>query len=156
MEVIPTPGHIDHHLAYLHRDSGTLLAGDALGIILTREAPTVPPTPPPSLDLRAWHGTLERLERVEAERIAVSHFGLHPDLEARREELGAALRKLESRVRRALAREDEGAAERYAAEVVEAQAPHLPDGRAEGYFQVFGGEIDWRGVEFYLERNPEA
>ncbi|MYF61777.1 MAG: MBL fold metallo-hydrolase [Gammaproteobacteria bacterium] len=39
---ISTPGHIGHHLAWLHDRDGVLLCGDALGVILDRRAPAHP------------------------------------------------------------------------------------------------------------------
>ncbi|RMH19083.1 MAG: MBL fold metallo-hydrolase, partial [Gemmatimonadetes bacterium] len=50
LRVVPSPGHIAHHLAYLREADGTLFAGDALGIILAEGAPAHPPTPPPGVD----------------------------------------------------------------------------------------------------------
>jgi len=156
LEAIHTPGHIDSHVAYLDSYTGTLFAGDCMGIILSDAAPTHPPTPPPSLDLRAWDDTLDRLAHVGAERAAVSHFGIHGRFEKRRVHLREELRLLGERVRRAMERDDAGAAERYQQEVRAVQSRFLPDERAERYFDVFTAATDWKGVEFYLERNPDA
>lgn len=153
---LPTPGHIDHHLAYLDEEGGTLFAGDAMGIVLAPGAPTHPPTPPPSLDVSAWLRTLERLGEVQAERAAVAHFGVHGRFDERRRALVRGLVRVRERVRAALEEGDEADARRYEEEVREAQAAHLPRGRARRYFEVFGAAIDWMGVKFYLERNPDA
>lgn len=156
IEAHPTPGHIGHHVAYLEVETGTLLSGDCMGIILGADAPTHPPTPPPSLDLRAWEETLERLTHVGAERAAVAHFGVHGDFDGRRRQLRERLAELESRVRRALEEGREGDAERYERDVIEGLGRYVPEGRAEEYFRVFSPSIDWQGVRFYLERNPDA
>ncbi len=87
LRALPTPGHIGHHLAYLDEVDGVLVAGDALGIILSPESPTHPPTPPPAVDLAAWEDTLDSLERVSPERAVVSHFGMHADVASRVEGL---------------------------------------------------------------------
>lgn len=157
IETIHTPGHIDSHLAYLDAYTGTLYAGDCMGIILSDEGPTHPPTPPPSLDLKAWDETLRHLEVVGAERAAVAHFGIHDRFEARRSHLREELRLLGERVRRALERGDaEEAAERYAQEVRNVQNRHLPGDRALRYFETFSAAKDWEGVVFYLTRRAEA
>ena len=82
-----SPGHIAHHLAYLDERTGTLLAGDALGIVLAPGAATHAPTPAPSLDIEAWLRTLVDLAWLEPERMGVTHFGLHENVTGRRREL---------------------------------------------------------------------
>lgn len=156
VEAHATPGHIAHHVAYLHRGSGVFLSGDCMGIILGDGAPTHPPTPPPSLDLPAWYGTLHRLKNLGAERVGAAHFGIHGDFEGRRRELERRLRELETRVRRALEAGDEEDEERFQREVVERQSRHLPEGRAEGYFGIFPASMDWKGTKFHLERSRDA
>ena len=123
-----------------------------MGIILAAGAPTHPPTPPPSLDLASWEKTLRTLRGVEADRVAVAHFGIHEDVGARAEELRDRLAELRDRVRRAMDEGDEGDAERYEEEVRERQGRHVPGDLAERYFTVFKSATDWRGVEFHLER----
>ncbi len=155
LRAIHTPGHIAHHLAYLDRETGTLFAGDSLGIILSESAPTHPPTPPPSLDLDAWFGTLERLERVAPARAAVAHFGVHGRVGDRIRQLRDGLRDVRERVRAAMNGGDERDAERYEDEVRRLQGRFLPGDRADRYFSVFGAATDWRGVKFYLERRGD-
>lgn len=152
LEALATPGHIDHHVAYLDRTSGTLFAGDAMGIVLSDAAPTHPPTPPPSLNVEAWFQTLERIRRADPDRIAVAHFGVHGRVRDRVRQLHDRLRDLQARVRDAMDRGDDEDAERYEAEVRELQSRFLPESRARRYFGVFGAATDWRGVKFYLER----
>jgi len=151
---IPTPGHIAHHLAYLDERSGTLFSGDALGIVLGG-GPTHPATPPPAVDLRAWERTLEEIRAVGPERAAVTHFGIHHDVEQRREQLATRLAALEARVRIALAHDDEeGDAARFDQEVRDELAPHMGLEQVNRYFDMFSAATDWAGVAFYLKRNP--
>ncbi|MGD8321289.1 MAG: MBL fold metallo-hydrolase [Gemmatimonadota bacterium] len=151
---LPTPGHIAHHLAYLHERDGTLLSGDAMGIVLADDAPTHPPTPPPSVDLRAWQNTLDEIATVGPERFGATHFGLHGEVQARVGQLRERLTELEARVRAAMARGDDEDAERYDREVRDALAPHVGREEVDRYFDMFTAATDWAGVKFYLERNP--
>lgn len=151
---LPTPGHIAHHLAYLDERDGTLFAGDSMGIVLSDEAPTHPPTPPPAVDLRAWQRTLEEVSVVAPERFGATHFGIHPDAPARARQLGERLAALERRVRRAMDRNDVEDAARYDREVRDELAPFLGREEVERYFDLFTAATDWAGVRFYLERNP--
>jgi glyoxylase-like metal-dependent hydrolase (beta-lactamase superfamily II) len=75
----PTPGHASHHVCYLHAD-GTLYAGDACGVRIAPSALVLPPTPPPDVDVDAWHATLDEVERREPARLALVHFGVFDDV----------------------------------------------------------------------------
>lgn len=151
---LPTPGHIAHHLAYLHEPDGTLLAGDAMGIVLGDGAPTHPPTPPPAVDLRAWERTLDEILAVGPERFGATHFGMHGDVPGRVRQLRERLQDLERRVRAAVAGGDIEDAERYEEEVRLRLAPVRGRDEVDRYFDLFPAATDWAGVRFYVERNP--
>jgi glyoxylase-like metal-dependent hydrolase (beta-lactamase superfamily II) len=151
-----TPGHIGHHLSWLHESSGTLLAGDALGIVLAAAGPTHPPTPPPAVDLRAWEATRVAMEAVDPARMGVAHAGLHDCVRGRIADLGARLDALEARVRRAVVgdRVDDDA-RAYEGEVRAEHELHLPPERVKRYFDVFRAETDYRGVVRYVRKSLE-
>jgi glyoxylase-like metal-dependent hydrolase (beta-lactamase superfamily II) len=150
---ISTPGHIAHHVAYLDERDGTLYAGDAMGIVLSG-GPSHPPTPPPSVDLKAWRRTLREIGDIGPERFAATHFGIYEDVETRRVQMQSRLDALEARVRAALAAGDEEDAERFGDEVREEFAPFMGEDRVNRYFQMFSGATDWAGVALYLKKNP--
>ncbi len=149
---VPTPGHISHHVSYLIERDGLFLAGDALGIILVPGGPTYPPTPPPSLDVRAWVETLESLAELDPELLGVAHSGLHDGFHERRLEMLEGLIALEARVERALADGDLSDREAFADEVRERIAQHRPAAEVDRYFTTFSPVTDWDGMRFYLER----
>lgn len=149
-----TPGHIAHHIAWLDESDGTLMSGDALGIILGVDVPTHPATPPPSVDLSAWPGTLDRILDIGPERIAVTHFGAYEDVEGRVAQMREGLEAVTARVREALDRDDPEDRERYAAEVTERLGRFADPERVTGYFSSFNAASDWDGIAFYLKRNP--
>uniref|UniRef100_A0A6J5ZXK5 Unannotated protein n=1 Tax=freshwater metagenome TaxID=449393 RepID=A0A6J5ZXK5_9ZZZZ len=78
--VIYTPGHASHHVSYVHEPTGTAFAGDVCGV-RRLGAPVMAPTPPPDIDLEAWEGSLKLIEEVGPQRLAVTHFGIHEDVE---------------------------------------------------------------------------
>ena len=129
-----------------------MYAGDSIGIILGEGAPSHPPTPPPSLDLAAWNETLERLGSFDPDRIAVTHFGIHGDFQARRVQLAESLEKLRARVARAMETGDAEDANRYHAEVVEDLGRFRGDGQVKEYFETFPAMSDWEGMRLHLER----
>ena len=77
-EAFPTPGHASHHVCYV-RD-GLLLAGDACGIRVQPERYVLPPTPPPDIDVEAWHASIDEIARREPECLALIHFGVESDV----------------------------------------------------------------------------
>ena len=150
---VATPGHIAHHVAYLDERDGMLFAGDAMGIVLS-DGPSHPPTPPPAVDLRAWRRTLDEIGQIGPERFGATHFGIHGDVDTRREQLQSRLDALEARVRTALHAGDEEDARRYNDEIREEFAPFMGEDRVGAYFEMFSAAVDWAGVAFYLKRNP--
>ncbi|HUE28909.1 MAG TPA: MBL fold metallo-hydrolase, partial [Solirubrobacteraceae bacterium] len=66
-EVAYTPGHASHHVSYL-RD-GTAFVGDVGGVRITPGSLTVPPTPPPDIDVEAWHESIDRIRAWSPERV---------------------------------------------------------------------------------------
>jgi glyoxylase-like metal-dependent hydrolase (beta-lactamase superfamily II) len=89
-EVAYTPGHAQHHVAYLRGD-GTAFVGDVGGVRITQSTPTVPPTPPPDLDPASWRESLKLIRAWQPERLAITHFGAYEDVDAQLDELEARL-----------------------------------------------------------------
>jgi glyoxylase-like metal-dependent hydrolase (beta-lactamase superfamily II) len=71
----PAPGHASHHVCYVAPD-GTLYAGDAVGVSLQPSRHVLPVSPPPDVDVEAWHRTIDEVERRRPERLALIHFGI--------------------------------------------------------------------------------
>jgi glyoxylase-like metal-dependent hydrolase (beta-lactamase superfamily II) len=88
-QVAYTPGHASHHVSYL-RD-GTAFVGDVGGVRITPESITIPPTPPPDIDVEAWHASVATVRAWAPERLAMTHFGESTDVTAQFDELEARL-----------------------------------------------------------------
>jgi glyoxylase-like metal-dependent hydrolase (beta-lactamase superfamily II) len=84
-----TPGHASHHVSYLHE--GTAFVGDVGGVRIEAAAPTIPPTPPPDIDVEAWHRSIELIRQWRPERLAVTHFGAYDDPDRQLDELSGRL-----------------------------------------------------------------
>jgi glyoxylase-like metal-dependent hydrolase (beta-lactamase superfamily II) len=74
-----TPGHASHHVSYLHEESGWAFVGDVAGVRVAPETHTLMPTPPPDIDVEAWHVSLDTVEAWDPAGIGVTHFGGHED-----------------------------------------------------------------------------
>lgn len=88
-EVAYTPGHAQHHVCYLHE--GTAFVGDVGGVRIEPGSPTLPPTPPPDIDIEAWHRSIELVLAWKPERLGITHFGLSEDPERQLHELSTRL-----------------------------------------------------------------
>ena len=77
-DAFPTQGHASHHVSY-ERD-GVVLAGDAAGVRMPGSPYVLPVSPPPDIDVEAWHRTAATLRERASDRLALIHFGVHEDV----------------------------------------------------------------------------
>ncbi len=98
---IDTPGHAEHHFAYLFED--VLFSGDVGGVRIPGYKYLRVPMPPPELNFEKWRTSLQRLGREKFRWIAPTHFGLFDDpdwqLQAVRAGLEEAERWMEGEMR---------------------------------------------------------
>lgn len=88
-EVAYTPGHASHHVSYLHQ--GTAFVGDVGGVRIPPSDFTLAPTPPPDIDVEAWHSSIERIAAWRPERLALTHFGATEDVAGQLARVGRRL-----------------------------------------------------------------
>jgi glyoxylase-like metal-dependent hydrolase (beta-lactamase superfamily II) len=88
-EVAYTPGHASHHVSFLH--DGTAFVGDVAGVRIAPDPLTVPPTPPPDIDVEAWHESIATVRAWRPDRVAVTHFGVGEDVDRQLDELASRL-----------------------------------------------------------------
>jgi glyoxylase-like metal-dependent hydrolase (beta-lactamase superfamily II) len=79
IEVLATPGHASHHLAYMDAETKVLFAGDAAGLREPGSTDAAPYTPPPDIDLAAWRESLERMRAARPAALLLTHFGMFGD-----------------------------------------------------------------------------
>jgi glyoxylase-like metal-dependent hydrolase (beta-lactamase superfamily II) len=70
-----TPGHASHHVSYLHEASGRAFVGDVVGARIPPCGYTIAPTPPPDVDVAAWHASLDEIAGWDPQSLALTHFG---------------------------------------------------------------------------------
>jgi len=91
LEFLPvnTPGHAEHHYAYLFED--ICFSGDVGGVRIPGYQYLRIPMVPPELNLERWHESIKRLRKEKFARIAPTHFGIHDDPEWQLREVEKAL-----------------------------------------------------------------
>ena len=121
-EVAYTPGHASHHVSYLH--DGTAFVGDVGGVMISPDGPVIPPTPPPDIDLQAWHRSLELIAAWRPTRLAMTHFGSGERVDQQLAELS---RRLDLWAEIALREDLQGFADAVTAELRENSPPETID-----------------------------
>lgn len=97
-EVAYTPGHASHHVSFLH-DGGTAFVGDVGGVRIAGSQMTIPPSPPPDIDVDKWHASIDRIRAWKPRRLVMTHFGVGEDVDAQLAELAARLDDWAARAR---------------------------------------------------------
>jgi glyoxylase-like metal-dependent hydrolase (beta-lactamase superfamily II) len=90
LQVIETPGHAQHHNAYWLSSERLLFSGDIAGVAIGG-GPIFPPCPPPDIDIEAWRSSIAKIEKLDPERLCLTHFGLFANPKAHLKELSDRL-----------------------------------------------------------------
>jgi glyoxylase-like metal-dependent hydrolase (beta-lactamase superfamily II) len=147
-EVAYTPGHASHHVSYLY--GSTAFVGDAGGVRIRDDALTIPPTPPPDIDVDAWHDSIERIAAWRPARMAITHFGAYDDVDA---QLTEVARRLDDWAARARVQERDPFIAGIEHEIADRAAPEL---RAN-YTQAAPPEQLYAGLDrFWRKRAPST
>jgi glyoxylase-like metal-dependent hydrolase (beta-lactamase superfamily II) len=139
LEVFQAPGHASHHVCY--DDGATVYAGDAAGVRIQPSSTVLPPTPPPDVDVEAWHRTIEEIERRAPERLALIHFGVADDVSRHLTELRERLDVWAGRV-------EEGATEE---EFIASAKADLPEGEGDAYDRAMPFWQSYLGLKRYRD-----
>jgi glyoxylase-like metal-dependent hydrolase (beta-lactamase superfamily II) len=142
-ESFATIGHASHHISY--ERGGTLLAGDAAGVRMPGASYVLPVSPPPDVDVEAWHATAGAIRARKPRRLALIHFGVHEDVDAHLDRLELELDRWAERV---------GAGMEQEAFVEAARADAGED--AGLYDRVAPFWQSWQGMRRYWEKKRGA
>ena len=144
-----TPGHAWHHVSYLHEPTGIAMVGDVAGCRIA-DGPILPPTPPPDVDLEAWHASLRTVAAWSPERLAITHFGTWDDVSSHLETMHEELDRWSLISRRV----DDAA---YAAAIEEEMRTKTsePDA-AEAFIRAMPPKMLWAGWARYWTSKEQA
>lgn len=95
---LDTPGHANHHFAYIFED--VCFSGDIGGVRIGGLKHLRIPMPPPEFHLEKWRDSVDRLqaefERGAFARIAPTHFGIYEDAGWHLREISQGLQEVEA------------------------------------------------------------
>ena len=74
LRVAYTPGHAKHHVSFLDEHAGVAYVGDTAGVRISGDYVIVP-TPPPDIDVEAWHASLDTIGAWQAVSLFITHYG---------------------------------------------------------------------------------
>jgi glyoxylase-like metal-dependent hydrolase (beta-lactamase superfamily II) len=146
-EVAYTPGHASHHVSFLH--DGTAFVGDVGGVRIAGAQLTIPPTPPPDIDVEKWHASIDLITAWQPRRLVMTHFGESEDVDGQLGELGRRLDDWAARAR-------EQDLDTFVAAVRDEIARHVDAETALAYDQAAPPEQLYAGLERYWRKRSEA
>lgn len=98
LDVLYTPGHASHHVAFVDTATEAVFTGEAIGSHLPWVDVYRPALPPPEVDVEAALTSIERI-RSRAGSLLTSHFGPIADAHAGCERAASRIRTWSERVR---------------------------------------------------------
>jgi glyoxylase-like metal-dependent hydrolase (beta-lactamase superfamily II) len=154
LEVIYTPGHAVHHVAYFDAAEGLAFCGDVGGIRAAGGRHVLPVTPPPDIDLEAWSNSLSALHARRPERLLPTHFGAGGDVPWHIEALREGLARWGELTRLSLATgaSDEHNARQFATQALADLRTRFPDADLAAALATAALEQSWYGLARYWRK----
>lgn len=82
LQVLYTPGHASHHVAYTDDRHSVIFSGDVAGVRIPPSPDVWPPTPPPDIDISAWHESVATIRERDPQSLLLTHFGPVDNIQA--------------------------------------------------------------------------
>jgi glyoxylase-like metal-dependent hydrolase (beta-lactamase superfamily II) len=154
LDVAYTPGHASHHVSYFSDESRIAFVGDTAGIRRRPGGFVLPPTPPPDIDIEAWHRSLQRLGQWRADTLFATHFGPSSPAGAHLTEMADHLEIVAALARASLARPGEDAdREAWFTDAVRRELRRrMTESEAEAYEVAGRFDLNWRGLARYWRK----
>jgi glyoxylase-like metal-dependent hydrolase (beta-lactamase superfamily II) len=149
-DVAYTPGHAAHHVSYFDPSSGVAFVGDVAGVC-TSQGYVLPPTPPPDIDLDAWHESVDRILAWSPSTLFLTHFGPVTRARPHLAELLDNLTQVANVVRESLPgpASDEEKSEQFADWLSQELRRQMTDAEVEAYVVAAGFKFLWYGLARY-------
>jgi glyoxylase-like metal-dependent hydrolase (beta-lactamase superfamily II) len=156
IETAYTPGHASHHVSYFDRDSRIAFVGDTAGICRGASSYVMPPTPPPDIDLEAWHASGHTILKWDPDTLFLTHFGARQGARQHLESMFENILAWSRIVRRLLADatiEDAERQRRFVDEAFLEIERRIGETNAHDYVRAGGLNYSWQGLARYWRKN---
>ena len=159
LEVAYTPGHASHHVSFFDTSTRVAFVGDTAGIRRHGLGYIMPPTPPPDIDLEAWHGSIDRILAWDPDTLFLTHFG---PFHGARPHFQGMLENLDSWnriVRRLIANrslDDDQKRQAFIEEAVTDIKRRIGEQEAEQYGRAGRLDFSWQGLSRYWKKKHGA
>jgi glyoxylase-like metal-dependent hydrolase (beta-lactamase superfamily II) len=150
-----TPGHASHHVSYFDTASGLAFVGDTAGIRRGSGTYVMPPTPPPDIDIEAWHESEKKILAWSPDTVFLTHFGPY---HAPRQHLMAMFENIAdwSRIVKRLladtALQDDDRQKRFVEEAFQELRRRTGEGEAADYTKAGGLNYSYQGLARYWRK----
>jgi glyoxylase-like metal-dependent hydrolase (beta-lactamase superfamily II) len=155
LAVAYTPGHASHHVSFFDTSTRVAFVGDTAGIRRHGLGYIMPPTPPPDVDLEAWHVSIDRILTWDPDTLFLTHFGpfhgARPHFQGMLENLDAWSRI----VRRLIANgnlDDVQKRQAFIEEAVTDIKRRIGEQEAEQYGRAGRLDFSWQGLSRYWKK----
>lgn len=91
LDVVYTPGHASHHVSFHEPERNVVFTGDVAGVKVPPSRLVWPPTPPPDIDVAAWHESVALLRELDPDQLYIAHFGPVADVNQTLDQLDGRL-----------------------------------------------------------------
>ena len=155
VKVAYTPGHASHHVSYFDTAAGVAFVGDTAGIRRGAGAYVMPPTPPPDIDIEAWHDSEKAILAWDPDTLFLTHFGPHHGARQHLQGMFGNLSDWSRIVRRLIADPSRSEEERQQIFIDEAYAEirrQVGEPDAENYTKAGGLGYSWQGLARYWRK----
>ena len=152
-DVAYTPGHAAHHVSFFDSSSGVAFVGDVAGVCRS-QGYVLPPTPPPDIDLDAWHESVDRILAWSPSTLFLTHFGAVTRVRPHLAELLDNLTQAANVVRESLPgpASDEEKSEQFAGWLRQELRRQMSDAEVDAYLVAAGFKYLWYGLARYWRK----
>jgi glyoxylase-like metal-dependent hydrolase (beta-lactamase superfamily II) len=153
-----TPGHASHHVSYFDEATGIVWVGDTAGLRFTSKVFTLPPTPPPDIDLEAWRDSVAKIRAWKPETVFITHFGPYGDAAEHLDHFETSMADVAEMARCAIDSDasDEAKYEQFKADVFAYIRQSVPESEVTPLEHVGPMEFNWRGLVRYWKKKRSS
>jgi glyoxylase-like metal-dependent hydrolase (beta-lactamase superfamily II) len=159
LEVAYTPGHASHHVSFFDTSTRVAFVGDTAGIRRHGLGYIMPPTPPPDIDLEAWHGSIDRILAWDPDTLFLTHFGpfhgVRPHFQGMLENLDSWSRIVHRLIANGNLNDDQKR-QAFIEEAVTDIKRRIGEQEAEQYGRAGRLDFSWQGLSRYWKKKHGA